>query len=453
MRLIPRSVRLRLTLWYTAALALVVLVFSLSVFLLVRADLEGEVQLQLTRDLRAVESFVRTQPGQLREITEYETENLILILRDGEVLYHTAEWENLGLEQAVEDRAGDGRWRWTSPRNRDYRLMSGSLPTPGGRLRIVVAQDTEEMEHTLGRLALILSISSPAVLLLALAGGYFLAGRVLSPIGKMARKAQEITAERLSERLPVENREDEFGRLATIFNHTLERLEDAFERLRRFTADASHELRTPLTAIRSVGEVGLSESLEPGTYREVIGSMLEEVDRLARLLDSLLLLTRADAGERRVVREELDAAALAADVCGFLNVLAEEKDQTLTVDGEAAARVRADPTTLRQALVNLVDNAIRYTPRGGHVTVRLRRDPAGGACVEVADDGPGIAPEHQPRVFERFYRIERARTRQPGGAGLGLAIARSAVVVNGGRLELDSDGQHGCTFRIVLPPA
>ena len=152
------------------------------------------------------------------------------------------------------------------------------------------------MRDTLWTLAVILVMGIPFAVGLAIAGGYFLAGRVLTPVGAMADKAREITAESLAERLPVDNAEDEFGRLATVFNDTLSRLQDAFDRLRRFTADASHELRTPLTAMRSVGEVALRNTLDPSAYRDVIGSMLEEVDRLTRLVESLLTLTRADLG-------------------------------------------------------------------------------------------------------------------------------------------------------------
>ena len=166
---------------------------------------------------------------------------------------------------------------------------------------------------------------------LAIAGGYFLAGRVLAPVGAMADKAREITAESLAERLPVDNAEDEFGRLATVFNDTLSRLQDAFERLRRFTADASHELRTPLTAMRSVGEVALRNTLDAGAYRDVIGSMLEEVDRLTRLVESLLTLTRANSGKVQLAPEALDLGALAGNVIDQLRVLADEKQQELTL--------------------------------------------------------------------------------------------------------------------------
>lgn len=289
-------------------------------------------------------------------------------------------------------------------------------------------------------------------LLLALAAGYFLAGRVLSPVRSMAAKAEEITAERLSERLPVENPEDEFGRLATVFNQTLSRLEESFQSLRRFTADASHELRTPLTALRSVGEVGLRDHLDLESSREVIGSMLEETDRLARLVDSLLTLTRADAGKLQLNQETVDLTGLVENVADHLQVLAEDKNQTLSVEPEEnGIAANVDRSLLRHAIINLLDNAIKYTQIGGRIRLRIKRLKNSKAAIEIMDQGPGIPPEHQQKIFERFYRIEKGRSRDTGGTGLGLAIARWAVETNGGRIEVESHEGHGSVFRILLP--
>jgi len=266
----------------------------------------------------------------------------------------------------------------------------------------------------------------------------------------MADRARTITAERLSERLPVENPGDEVGRLAVVFNETLARLEQSFDRLRRFTADASHELRTPLTALRTVGEVGLREPRDPAAYREVIGSMLEEVDRVTRLVESLLLLSRADAGQVPLRREPLEVSALVREVAERLGVLAEEKRVRVSVEAPPSPGVQGDPTLLRQALENLLDNAIRLSPEGGTVRIAVR-DAGGALAIEVGDEGPGIAPEHRARVFDRFYRVDEARSRDRGGAGLGLAIAWWAVEAHGGRIELESEVGKGSTFRIVLP--
>jgi signal transduction histidine kinase len=267
----------------------------------------------------------------------------------------------------------------------------------------------------------------------------------------MASKAREITAERLSERLPVESPDDEFGQLAMVFNDTFLRLEDSFERLKRFTADASHELRTPLTAIRSVGEVGMHNHLDAAGCREVIGSMLEEADRLTKLVDSLLLLSRADAGGAPLLRENIDLSDLTNEVCDCLLVLAEEKGQKVSVHTPQPVHAVVDRSTIGQALINLLDNAIKYTPAGGVIQVETTLSGKGEALISVMDDGPGIALEHRKRIYERFYRIDQGRAREVGGAGLGLSIAQWAVAANNGRIVLESSEGKGSTFSIILP--
>jgi heavy metal sensor kinase len=319
---------------------------------------------------------------------------------------------------------------------------------------VAAAIEETSVRDTLWTLAIILVMGIPFAVGLAIAGGYFLAGRVLAPVGAMADKAREITAESLAERLPVDNADDEFGRLATVFNNTLSRLQDAFERLRRFTADASHELRTPLTAMRSVGEVALRDILDAGAYRDVIGSMLEEVDRLTRLVESLLTLTRADSGKIELVPETLDLGALAGNVIDQLRVLADEKQQDLTLRAPpVAVHAIGNATLVHHALMNLIHNAIKYTPNGGTISVELNAANSARAVIEVRDTGPGIPAAHRDRIFDRFYRVDASRSREDGGVGLGLAIARWAIEANGGHIELASDGGRGSLFRVLLPAA
>jgi heavy metal sensor kinase len=308
------------------------------------------------------------------------------------------------------------------------------------------------MRDYLHNLMLVLLLGLPLAVAVAGLGGYMLARRALAPVNRMAEQARMINAERLGERLPVHNPDDELGSLASVFNETLMRLESSFEQMRRFTADASHELRTPLTAMRSVGEIGLRGRRDASDYREIIGSMLEEVDRLSMLVDRLLTLSRADSGEAMLARDRVDLAELAEDVTTQLEVLAEEKQQSLTVEAGGLSICMGDRMVLRQALLNLVDNAIKYSPAGGRIAVKVSTSHDGKAILDVTDTGPGIPAEMRPRVFDRFYRADRSRSRENGGGtGLGLSIARWAVEVNGGQLTLETSDGPGATFRITLP--
>jgi heavy metal sensor kinase len=285
---------------------------------------------------------------------------------------------------------------------------------------------------------------------LSAAGGYVIAHRSLSPVSQIAARARQITADSLGGRLPVPNPYDELGQLATVFNATLARLENSFAELRRFTADASHELRTPLTALRAVGEAALrSDRGDPKSLREALSSMLEETRRLSDLVEALLLLARADTERLSPSLQPVDLPGLVGEVRETLLVLAEEKSQRIELTGKNLV-VRADRELLRLALLNLLHNAIRYSGEGAVICLRVKpREKT--SLVEVMDQGPGIAAEHQQKIFERFYRVDKGRSRASGGAGLGLSITRWAVERQGGRIELESGLGRGSLFRIVMP--
>jgi len=441
----PSSVRLRLTLWYSLILAGIVLAFSLAVFFFVRAGLYRQLDQQLESDFKAVFQDFSEDPNETPDIEAENSVKTFQIVKSGNLVYQTPAYQKSGLPlvtlippAAVRTfRSLSGGW---------YLLKTGQA---GPGLLLTAAVDEGPLRSTLRTLEVILLLGLLVALALAAFGGFATAGRLLKPVAVITRKAEKISAESLSARLPVENPRDEFGRLAGVVNVMLARLEDSFERLKRFTADASHELRTPLTVIRSVGEVALEENLDAGAYRDRIGSMLEEVDRLTRLVDSLLVLTRADSGHISLGRKETDVVRLVRRAAEDMRALAEEKDQKLSLALEGPAVLRVDEGTLRLALVNLLDNAIKYTPRCGTVTVgaKTRGDEF---LIEVTDTGPGIPAELRDRVFDRFYRVDQDRSGPAGGAGLGLSIARWAVEANGGRIELESPEKQGSTFRLVF---
>jgi heavy metal sensor kinase len=466
MRLRPRQLRTRLTLWYVSVLAALLILGWAGTCGLLFWQLRSQLGHFSVQEIETVEGlFFFTPQGQLRLKEDYhnhpESKDVIerfLEVRgaDGLVLYRN---ERLG-DRALGGRpfAGEGVGGYSE---RSVRLSDGTRvrvvsrvhSLDGRPLLIRLAHSEEPLYSRLNELFLASLIVLPIVLLIAWIAGYGLARRALSPIEQMARRAREITPEKLHERLSVDDTDDELGQLARVFNDTLARLERAFEQLRRFTSDASHELRTPLAMIRSVGEVGLQKDGSRAEYRDIIGSMLEEVNRLASMIDNLLTISRADSGHIQIQRTAISIMALVREAAGLFEILMEEKGQRFAIDGDAGAWVEGDPIFLRQALVNIIHNAVKYSPVGEAISVRVRFADGYRVVIEIQDRGPGIPTEDQAKVFDRFYRVDKARWRESGGAGLGLSIAKWAVEAHSGAISLESELNQGCTFRITLPSA
>jgi heavy metal sensor kinase len=331
-------------------------------------------------------------------------------------------------------------------------LMERPARLHGRGVILRMFRDRSTMRQTLSQITEVFALTLPFAVALASLGGYLLARRSLWPVGAMADQAQRITSESLEARLPNPNPHDEFGRLATVINDTLARLESSFNELKRFTADASHELRTPLTALRTVGEVALQRSKDPAVLREAVQSMLEEAQRLTELTDSLLTLARMESGHMQVEQAPLDVTGLATEVASSLEVLAADKEQSIHVLGDSDVVAAADHRLLRQALLNILHNAIRYSPPGMSVSVKISQH-NGQALIEVVDEGPGIHPQNREKIFDRFFRVDSGRSRADGAHGLGLAIAKASIERQGGSIEVDSEIARGSTFRLRLPLA
>lgn len=446
------GVRIRFTLLYVAALIVTVLLFSCGIYFFVQRALMGQIDNHLRKDLATVNRFLIQDVNGLLRVAQHGPVHLFQVREGDRLLSSSRHWQESGLDEQLRVseefvvptsvRMGDGK---------HYRILESGVSSGGRTYQAAVAHEEGSARQTISTLALIILLILPIFVAISLAVGYLIAGRVLAPVTAITRKAEEIGAENLSERLPVMDADDEFGRLATVFNQTFSRIEDSFGRLRRFTADASHELRTPLTAIRSIGETALHGPTGTNACRETIGSILEETDRLVQLVEALLQLSRADAGEAELRREPLELAALAAETVEFLGVLAEEKEQRLNIVIRERPVVTVDRTSVRQAMLNLLDNAIKYTPPGSDILVTVGVLSSGEAMVEIADSGPGIPKEDLNRIFDRFYRVDKGRSRELGGAGLGLSIVKWAVEINGGRIEAESKIQKGSTFRIIFP--
>jgi len=291
-----------------------------------------------------------------------------------------------------------------------------------------------------------------SLLVLTVIGGWMLMNRALSPVHNITEAAQDITLRDLRRRLPEPTTGDEIANLSVVLNKMIARLQESFDNVSRFTADASHELRTPLTIIRGELEALLQHSDLSGQIRSALGSLLEEVERLVAIVERLFALSRLDAGEAQIERIEFNLAELAETTVEQMSLLADEKRISLRCKTTKTVRVRGDRTRLKQVIVNLLDNAVKYTPDGGAVELSVwSRN--GTAFLEVKDTGPGIPESALPHVFERFYRADEVHSRDVEGAGLGLAIVRSITTAHGGDVSVSSEADSGCRITLRLPRA
>jgi heavy metal sensor kinase len=311
---------------------------------------------------------------------------------------------------------------------------------------VQVMQSLGTLQETLDRLLLVILLITPVLLIVSAISSYFLAARALAPIDEIARTAQKISTEDLSARLNLHGSDDEIGRLANTFDSMLSRLEEGFNRERQFTADASHELRTPLAAMHAILSLVREGDRPVEEYRQALNDLSGEADRLRGLVEDLLRLARGDQPGIEQP-ERVDLSVLLCDVADSLRPLADAKGLSLVCDAVPGLIIMGDSDSLIRLLVNLLDNAIKFTDHGG-VTVTGRCDP-NTLFIEISDTGPGIAPEHLDRIFDRFYRVETARSTR--GTGLGLAIARQIVQAHGGKIAVTSQMGEGTRFTVSLP--
>jgi len=307
-----------------------------------------------------------------------------------------------------------------------------------------------DRDDIFGRHRVVLLLS-PLLLVLASGGGYWLSRRALAPVDQITQAAQDINSNNLAKRLDVPQSGDELQRLSQTLNSMLERLEASFKRITQFTADASHELRTPLALMRTTTEVSLRTSQTVVDYREAQQEVLAELEKTSSLVEKLMLLARADAGVETLEHTPLNLAESLRDACKDGKVLAAAKQLTFTEDIESQELfVEGDSYALHRLFLILIDNAVKYTPSGGSITVGLKRS-GGSAVAEFRDTGIGISADDLPSIFERFYRADKARSREFGGVGLGLSIARWVAEAHRGSIEVQSTPGTGSAFSVRLP--
>ncbi|GAB4178372.1 MAG: ATP-binding protein [Geothermobacteraceae bacterium] len=467
-----RSLRFRLTFWFVLSLAVVQAASGFLWHWYLETELERQMQERLRLVSQDVEDFFsagmvgvgRLSPADCRNLNRFLRKrnwNELISIRSrfGTVVCRS---DNLGRSILPITRSGRETLRHGGERFERLQaqpflrhiLISRQMRLPGANspLLLQVAADTDPGLGPLEQLRVMLFTLSPLALLAVAVGGWLIAGRALVPVTRMAREIRDIRADNLRRRLPVPDSGDELAELAESFNAMLERLEDSFRRIRQFSGDASHELRTPLTILKGETEVALRWAKSVDEFRDVVASNLEEIQRMERIIDNLLLLSKSDSGELPLEIKPFSLSDLVQATFLQMRPQAEERGLVLSFDFDVDREVviQGDELRLRQMLLNLVTNAVKYTPEGGQVEIYLSVQQE-QAVLTVSDTGIGIASEHLPHIFDRFYRTDQARNREEGGAGLGLAIVKWVVEAHDGRIEVASTPDQGTRFTVHLP--
>lgn len=473
------NIHLRLTLWYTAILCLILAIFSAAVYIGLTRSLLATLDNQLQREVGEIignmkleskaegekadddrEKDDSKQAGEIEIELKYIPEEGVfwrVLDAQGRPLIDPGYFEGASFDPAV-ITAGHTQFEYASlANNTPIRLYTAPFVIEQQGAGVVqVAESYRHIQEVQRQLLLLLAFGIPFILLAASLGGWFLAANALAPIDRITRAARQISADDLHQRLNLKLPNDEVGRLAATFDQMLARLEDAFERQKRFIADASHEMRTPLTILKGDVEVALNRPRSAAEYRETLEMVNQTTDRLAALVEELFLLARAENQQFPLQLECFNLSELLAKEVANLRPRAVKKNIALRLDAPDRLPIEADRAKVARLLINLLDNAIKYSNAGDAIDVTAGIH-NGQVRIAVADTGPGIPAEHLPRLFERFYRVDKARSRLTAevdgssGAGLGLSITDWLAKVHGGHIEVTSRVGEGTTFIVWLP--
>ncbi len=451
------SIRVRLTAWYALVLAVTFAAAGATAWLTLRQSIHDTVDRDLELRLVRMQEFLDHLDGGTAKIAAELAEDAALAPSGTQFRLYDSN------AKVIYESPDARNWNWprvtTGPRRetatlsvegKPVRILSASIPA--GFIEIGLPLDAfYSMLHTFTWLLL---VASPLLLLIACGSGYWISRRALEPVDLIAARAQQISAQSLSHRLPLRGSGDELDRLSETLNEMLARLESAFRKITQFTADASHELRTPVAIVQATAEVTTARPRSPEEHVRAWKLVLAESQRTAALIDDLLTLARSDCGTGAFLLEPMDLADCVRSACHDVAVLFAPAGLSLRFDLPDSCPFTGDAEALRRLCLILLDNALKYTPAGGNVDVSLRQCRDGqplSTILEVQDNGIGIAAQDQRYVFDRFYRVSRDRSRKTGGAGLGLAIAQLIVVQHRGNLTVDSAPGSGSTFRATLP--
>ena len=455
-----RSIRVRLTLWYLLVFGVLLIAFSAYIYSFVSRDMRKRFDASVLRTAQEMANYFsefaerkNEAAGAKEAVLELrEGRESAAIFREGQLLASNDEDVTVAVASTkiLDTLAVDRKPAFLTDLKANRRLVAMPFQQENVDYAVVVFEPLDKLEGEIRHMRNLILVGFPAALLLAAGGGFLLARKSLEPMVSISDQAEHINARNLSERLKVTNPDDELGRLAGVFNDLLSRLDTSFGVMREFMADASHELRTPLTIIHGEAEVSLSHDHTEAEYRKSLGIIRDQAKRMAHIVSDMLALARADAGEQKLRVEELYLNDLVEECCQAAQALAAPRDIRLNCDAREDVLFLGNEELLKRMVVNLVDNAIRYTPSGGLVSVRLSPERSSARLV-ISDTGIGIPPECIGRIFDRFYRVNDARVRPNGGSGLGLSIVKLAAESHAGSVEVESQPNQGTIFTVALP--
>jgi heavy metal sensor kinase len=459
----PGSIRLRLTAWYFVVLALGLSLFGVGAWFAMRESLYHAVDQSLSDRVRGVQRFMNAQISALSliEIRDEFREHSVLgpggdlfqvCDGEGQWLYRSTPLEDRQIGIRKPDQIGDAAiYEDSAIETTPVRFLSQRVVVNGKPYTVQVAAPVGEILLALRRFQWTLLLSIPLLLAIASGAGYWISRRALEPVDRITRAARSISIQNLSDRLETPSTGDELQRLSETLNEMLARLDGAVRRMMQFTADASHELRAPIALIRTTAEVSLRKERSAADYQEAMTQVLAESEKMSHLVESLLLLARADSGADGLRMEPIDMAASAREACDEGRTLAAAKQIRMDADIPAhPVTIQGDAQAIRRLFLILIDNAVKYTPAGGWVRVGV--EPRDGVVVgTVSDSGIGIAEADLPHVFDRFWRADKVRSREMGGSGLGLSIAKWIAARHGGVIEVASAVGQGSVFRVLAP--
>jgi heavy metal sensor kinase len=458
MRTLP--IRVRLTAWYSLIMALSLCVFGVAADLAMKSSIHKAVNEGLEHSIEGVRNIIMEEgphgrealADEFREYADGQGKRGRLRVADssGKIIFVSPDSD---FSKVAEKDAGPDSPYLTRFDGVSFRTLRETVHVGGESYDVVVATPMDDFERAVDRFELALYFAVPLFLMVAGLGGYWLSRRTLAPVDEITQAARNIGAQDLGKRLIVHKTGDELERLADTLNGMLGRLEAAFQRITKFTADASHELRTPVSVMRTSAEIALRKSRSEQEYREALGQILLESERMSQLIEQLLILARSDGGTAVLPMIRTNLAEALRNACQQASLLAGEKQLAFSERvPERPLWVQGDSVALERLFLVLLDNAVKYTPGGGRIDVQLNSED-GFAVAAIRDTGIGVSSEDLPHIFERFYRADRARTRDSGGSGLGLAIGSWVAQVHGGEIRVQSEPSRGSCFEVRLPLA